>query len=231
MDALFSGKKALIVGGTSGIGLSIARELEREGALVSIVGRTAVSGMDVSLLDLNLSQNCVKVLEMAGVCDILVVARGPFMQATLDETTPEAWESLVFSNLVFPGQLVSAALPSMRSNHWGRILLFGGTRTDRIRGFRTNAAYAAAKTGLSSLVLSVAEEYAKEGITCNALCPGFVDSPLLDSTERIRLQQKSPGATLISVREVTETALFLIKSAAINGTVLRIDRGWAPSFV
>jgi len=182
-------------------------------------------------LDLDFVENREKVLELAGMCDILIVVRGPFYQALLDETPPDVWESIVYANLVFPGQLVSAALPRMREQRWGRVLLFGGTRTDRIRGFRTNAAYAAAKTGLSSLVLSVAEQYAPEGITCNAICPGFVDSAGINAELRNRLKKKSPGSTLITEEEVAKAAEYLLCSPSVNGTILRIDRGWSPGFI
>ncbi len=231
MDLPFSGKTALIVGASSGIGLAVARAVQRRGARIRGVGRHDVTGIDMTLLDLNKRENCEKVLEMTDGCDILVVVRGPFFHEALDRTPPAIWESLVFANLVFPGQLVSAALPHMRRMAWGRILLFGGTRTDRVRGFRTNAAYAAAKTGLSSLVLSVAQQYSSEGITCNALCPGFVDSAGMDSDLRSELQLKSPGGQLVSEKELTEAALFLLESSPVTGTVLRVDRGWSPAFI
>ena len=75
----------------------------------------------------------------------------------------DEWLTQSYANFAFPGMLVSAVLPHMCASGWGRILLFGGTRTDSVRGFRTNAAYAAAKTGLSSLVKSVALDYALQG--------------------------------------------------------------------
>ena len=227
----FSGQTALVVGSSSGIGLAVSRTLLGLGATVCGVGRHSVPDIESTTLDLDNRSSCQKVLEMAVCCDILVVVRGPFYQASLEETPSDVWESLVYANLTFPGQLVSTVLPYMREKHWGRILLFGGTRTDRIRGFRTNAAYAAAKTGISSLVLSVAQQYASEGITCNALCPGFVDSDELDPVKRGELKSKSPGSVLVSEKEIAAAAEFLLKNPSINGTILRIDRGWSPSFI
>ena len=231
MDLPFSEKTALIVGASSGIGLAVARSLQQAGALIRGVGRHAVAGMDMTLLNLDEKESCEKVLEMAAGCDILVVVRGPFFQETLDHTPSGMWESLVYANLVFPGQLVSAALPGMCRKEWGRILLFGGTRTDRVRGFRTNAAYAAAKTGLSSLILSTAQGYASRGITCNGICPGFVDCGAYTTEKRRSLEQKSPLSKLVDEGEIVSAAEFLLKNPSINGTIVRVDQGWSPSFI
>lgn len=231
MDLPFSGKTAVIVGATSGIGLAVAERAGALGARVQCIGRHPVSGMDVSLLDLDKPQNREAALEMARECDILVVVRGPFVQEPLDSTDPSVWESLVTANLIFPGQLVSASLPRMCRNGWGRILLFGGTRTDRVRGFRTNAAYAAAKTGLSSLVLSTAQGYASRGITCNGICPGFVDSGMHDTEMRRELERLSPLSKLVEEHDIASTSEFLLKTPSINGTIVRVDYGWSPSFI
>lgn len=231
MDLPFSEKTALVVGASSGMGLAIAERLQHMGAQVRCVGRHAIPEMDVTVLDLDMPENRNQVLEMAEDCNILVAVRGPFVQEPLDSTSPVTWESLVTANLTFPGQLVSAALPSMCRKQWGRILLFGGTRTDRIRGFRTNAAYAAAKTGLSSLVLSAAQGYAAQGITCNAICPGFVNSGHHEPEQRRELQQKSPGLNLVGEKDIADAAEFLLKNPSINGTIVRVDRGWSPSFI
>ena len=108
---------------------------------------------------------------------------------------------------------------------------FGGTRTDRVRGFRTNAAYAAAKTGLSSLILSTAQGYASRGITCNGICPGFVDSGAYTTEKRRSLEQKSPLSKLVDEGEIVSAAEFLLKNPSINGTIVRVDQGWSPSFI
>mgnify|MGYP000918751515 CR=1 FL=1 len=138
---------------------------------------------------------------------------------------------IVYANLVFPGILVSAVLPHMADRGWGRILLLGGTRTDIVRGFRTNAAYAAAKTGLSSLVKSVALDYASRGITCNAICPGFVDTEYMDDAERETQASKNPDGKLVSVGEIADSALFLLEKSVYNGTILPVDKGWTPALI
>lgn len=135
---------------------------------------------------------------------------------------------MAMKNLAFPGALVSAVLPHMIASRWGRILLFGGTRTDTIRGFATNAAYAAAKTALSTLAKSVAMAYASSGITCNVICPGFVDSPKVDSVAKQALAAKTPDGILISPADIAELAMMLLKNGLYNGTVVTADKGWNP---
>ncbi len=219
------------------MGASLARSLAAEGAEVTVLGRrspeTPPFPPEVSLreLDFMLQENRDKVLELARKADILCYLWGPFLQKPLDETGAQEWDFMAFANLAFPGSLVSAALPSMRAAGWGRILLFGGTRTDEVRGFFTNPAYGAVKTGLSSLAKSVALSYAREGITCNVLCPGFVESGRHDAQTAAALAEKMPDGLLIREEEVAEAAVFLLRGALFNGISLRIDKGWEPKFI
>jgi 3-hydroxybutyrate dehydrogenase len=228
MENVFRGKKAVVVGGTGGIGRAISESLLREGASVCTFGRHPVSGAETVNVDLDNPENRIIVIDMVRESDILCVVRGPFLQKPLHETTPAEWESIAFSNLVFPGMLVSSALAHMRASRWGRILLFGGTRTDEIRGFETNAAYAAAKTGLASLSKSVALAYARDGVTCNAVCPGFVDTEYLDFGLKDALKRRIPDGKLIRVDEIAELALFLMKNPLYNGVIVPADKGWSP---
>jgi len=228
---VFHGKKAVVVGGSGGIGRAITASLLNEGADVCIIGRNPVPGTESLALELDYPENRIIVIEKAREADILCVVRGPFLQKPLHETAPGEWDFMASSNLAFPGSLVSAALPHMCGNEWGRILLFGGTRTDSIRGFRTNAAYAAAKTGLASLAKSVALDYASRGVACNVICPGFVDTEYLESGEKKVLAGKNPDKKLISVDEIAELALFLMKNALYNGVIVPADKGWSPTLV
>jgi NAD(P)-dependent dehydrogenase (short-subunit alcohol dehydrogenase family) len=110
-------------------------------------------------------------LPSLGRIDILAVALGPFLRASLAETGAADWERLALLDLALPGALASALLPAMAARGWGRILLFGGTRTDGIRAYSSNAAYAAAKTGLGVLAKSLAVEGAPAGVGCVLVCP------------------------------------------------------------
>jgi 3-hydroxybutyrate dehydrogenase len=234
METVFSGKRAVIVGGTGGIGRGVTNALVANGADALAIGRRPAEdslGFRALSLDLDDQSNRGAVIAESREADILCVVRGPFLQKSLAETTDEEWISLCYANLALPGMLVSAALPRMVSRGWGRILLFGGTRTDSIRGFRTNAAYAAAKTGLSSLVKSLALEYAAKGVTCNAICPGFVDTEYLSPIVKDELSKKSPNGRLIRVEDVVELAICLMEKCVYNGNVVPIDSGWAPFLV
>jgi 3-hydroxybutyrate dehydrogenase len=234
MQNIFAGKKAVVVGGSGGIGRAVSSVFSREGATVLSIGRhpaSVNSGIESRILDLDDPANRDVVMDVVRGCDILCVVRGPFLQKSLADTNADEWTSIVYANLTFPGLLVSAALPRMCANRWGRILLFGGTRTDAIRGFKTNAAYAAAKTGLSSLVKSVALSYAGSGVVCNALCPGFTDTEYIGSERKISLSKKSPDGKLLLIEEIAETAFFLTKNANFNGVAVPFDKGWAPEFI
>jgi len=237
VDHSVAGKKTLIIGGSGGIGRQLSLELASRGADLTIHGRTdspgfrqlcAQTGAKSLVFPLDSSTKRV-ILEKATECtDILCVAWGPFLSRKLHDTTAAEWENVVSDNLILPGQLVSAVLPGMMARGWGRILLFGGTRTDAVRGFSSNPAYGAAKTALSSLTRSVAEHYGRFGITCNLICPGFVDTEYLTDVQRRELAAKNPDGTLISVKEIVSAAVCLVESPSCNGVLLPVDRGWTP---
>lgn len=230
------GKTALVVGGTSGIGYHLAKELLHESVSVVVQGRHASERVAdlcrhgkaaVLLCDLK-GSSCLKELcTYAASSDILCIAYGPFLQKPLDVTTKQEWQDTVYANLTLPGMLVSTALPCMKARHWGRVLVFGGTETHVLRGFRTNAVYGAAKIGLMSLVKSVSMEYASYGITANALCPGFTDSGLLSAQLRKAWAEKNPDGKLIAPESIAKAALFLLKDGAYNGVMMPIDKGWS----
>ncbi len=231
MSGVFSGKKAYVVGGTGGIGRAIGVALALAGASVVAIGRRSLPDMETLCADLDDPQERERVFEVVRSADILCVARGPFLQRGLADMSFDEWQNIVSANLAFPGSLVSSALPHMIASSWGRILLFGGTRTDAVRGFRTNAAYASAKTGLASLVKSVALEYAGCGVTANLICPGFVDTEYLNLTDRNALKAKNPDGKLIPAEQIAELALFLLKNDTFNGAIVAADKGWEPSFI
>ena len=247
-ENFFSGKKALIVGGTGGIGRTLSLALAKSGASLFIHGSKAgekadslaeeilkISGEKPKIIAQNLLSSSFselessEVLESARKCDILCVSFGPFVQKSIHETNLSDWEKAALYDYALPGLLLSAALPNMMKNHFGRILLFGGTGTSHRKEFSTNAAYAGAKSGLNVLVSSVASEYGIYGITCNAICPGFVETEYLSESQKTELKAKMPLGRMISPSSVAESALFLLKNADINGATFRLDAGWSPT--
>lgn len=168
-------------------------------------------------------------LEQVKSADIICVCFGPFLQKPLHCMTPEEWTAVTAFNFMLPGMLVSTVLPHMIKAQWGRILLFGGTRTDFINGFRTNAAYAAAKTGICSLVKSVALNYASMGITANAILPGFTNTEYLEDSQKKALEEKMPLKELISIENISDAGFFLLTQKQMNGVLLPVDGGWSPS--
>ena len=236
MDKSFVNKKALVVGGTSGIGSYIAQALLREGAFVTIQGKNSSTQQQTGkvpphsqtmVCDLDDESGLDMLIEKARAIDILCVANGPFLQNPLDAVTVDEWIRTIYANLTLPGILVSAAVSHMKQEKWGRILLFGGTETHVLRGFKTNAVYGAAKTGIMSLVRSISMSYAPFGITANAVCPGFTDTPRLTPEQRSLWSKKNPDGALLAPDSIVAAALFLLKNSACNGVLLPVDKGWS----
>lgn len=239
-----AGRKALVLGGSGGIGAAVALALAGRGAELLIHGGRSEQALEASLSaaraaapgkasvegflqPLDGPRDLASLLPRLGSPDILVCALGPFHQAPLHETGPETWESLCLLNLALPGALASALLPGMRKAHWGRFLFFGGTRTDAIRAYSTNAAYASAKTGLGVLVKSLAAEYGGEGIGAYLLCPGFVDTEFLGPELRKSLAAKAPGGRLIPPKAIGEFAASLLAAdpPLASGSIIDLDGG------
>jgi NAD(P)-dependent dehydrogenase (short-subunit alcohol dehydrogenase family) len=238
------GKRALVMGGTGGIGRELARLLFSLGADIVVHGRSEArikgclrafaaefpgSPSRASGLAYEFSSgnwiDFPALREDFPAIDILIPAFGPFLQKPLAETLPGDWFHMAALNLALPGALVSAVLPGMLRRGYGRILLLGGTKTDEIRGFSTNPAYAAAKTGLGVLSKSVAMAAAGRDVFCLTVCPGYVDTEYLDEATRERLRARSPGEKLMSPAAFAQDALFLALSGAENGSIRRMDGG------
>ena len=222
-DLDFNGKKALVIGGTSSIGLSLAVQLNELGASVTVTGRNPPrKNSDVlGFIQLDFEKDGIECLEKDPVrsllceCDVLAVTYGPFIQKPLHQTSTDDWKKLALHDFALPGVALSLALPGMMERNFGRVLFFGGTRTDKIRSYKTNAVYAAAKTALDVIVKSTAEHYAQYGITCNAICPGFT--------------RNAPSPEyLIPEEEMASQALRLLSTPDSNGQILRVDKNWEP---
>lgn len=255
MEGIFLGKRALVVGGSGGIGRAVALELAGRGAAVTITGGNSRERLEETLAELNSparagpagrpadkaahtgflcriggpegllpEEAAAFILKKTGSPDILVLAWGAFKKIPLPETGGGDWRLLVESNLLFPGIMVSLVLSPMIQNRWGRILLFGGTKTAEIRGFSDTAAYAAAKTALGSLAKSAAKSAGGAGVTCNVICPGLVPTEYTSPEERAWYQKHNSGAAL-TTELVARAALALLENPAINGTTLPVDGG------
>lgn len=255
-----AGRRALVVGGSGGIGAALAAALAARGADLLIhggssrerlaaavtraeeagrgalgdeasgrapAGASARPSVESLLLPLERPSDLVDRLPGLGRVDILAVAFGPFVRKALHETGAADWERLALLDLALPGALASALIPAMAARGYGRILFFGGTRTDAIRAYSSNAAYAAAKTGLAVLAKSIAAEYSQAGIGAFVLCPGFVDTEYLGEGQRAELRSKAPGGRLIEAEEIAEFAASLVAAepCIASGAVVALDGG------
>jgi Short-chain dehydrogenases of various substrate specificities len=240
----FDGRRALVIGGSGGIGAAVSRELALRGAglvvhggssdrLASLVDELQSAGTEAEalLMPLEASPAAIERLVQAvldlGPLDILVLAYGPFLRKSLAETTAADWARLALLDLALPGALACALLPRMAERGWGRILLFGGTRTDGIRAYSSNAAYAAAKTGLSVLAKSLAAEGADRGVGSVLVCPGLVETEYLGAPERAALASRAPGGRLLSPAAVAAAAggLIAAEPCVASGALVTLDAG------
>ncbi len=243
----FFDKTALVIGGSGGIGAAVCRELAKKNCSLIVHGghesdafnrhiadlstsvsvKPLVQSFDIGFAKKFFSSPIIKAVQSA---DIICICFGPFLQQKLHEMDVNCWQKMIEMNLLLPGLVVSSALPGMIEKKWGRFLFFGGTRTDRVNAFGTNAAYAAAKTAVSSLVRSTALEYAKDGITCNAVFPGFTKTEYMDEKLCGSLAKKMPQKRLIKTTEIALSAVHLLENPMINGALVNIDGGWDPAF-
>ena len=239
MQKPFLGRKALVVGGSGGIGKAVALGLAAKGAEMTIHGGSSGERLDGTLRAIRESGGkadgfllrvdsplaAEKIFALSPPPDILVCAWGPFRQGSIETLDGDFWQSMGGYNLVFPGILVSIFLKGMMERNWGRILLFGGTNTDTIRGFTTSAAYSAAKTGLGVIAKSAAKTAGASGVTCNVLCPGLTDTEYTLEGMRRYNREKSPGGKPLNTEQIALAALAILENPCINGAVIPADQG------
>ena len=250
------GKTAVVTGSNSGIGLGIARALAGAGAdvvLNSFTDREEDHALAAALAaefgvaaryvraDMSKGEECRALVEQAGACDILVNNAGIQHVAPVDRFPVEKWDAIIAINLSSAFHTTAAALPAMRARGWGRIVNIASAHGLTASPFKS--AYIAAKHGVVGLSKTVALETAGQGITCNAICPGYVLTPLVEAQipdqmkthgmDRERVVRevmlaRQPSRQFATVEQVGGTVVFLCSPAAdqITGTTISVDGGW-----
>jgi len=249
-------KHALVTGSNSGIGLGIAVELARAGADVTLNSCTdctedhalaerlaAEHGVRCRYLAADLADGgqCRALVERAGPVDILVNNAGIQHVAPVESFPVEKWDAVLAINLSAAFHTTAAALPGMRERGWGRIVNVASAHGLTASPFKV--AYVAAKHGLVGLTRTVALETAEEDITANAICPGYVLTPLVENQIPATMEEygmereqvirdvmlaRQPSKKFATVEQIGGTAVFLCSAAAdqITGTTISVDGGW-----
>jgi len=233
----FESKVALVTGGRSGIGQAIARRLRDEGAHVFTAQRSEDSEFDsiiADFTDLDCPARIVsEVIEKAGKLDVLINNAGMMQEASVELMQVDEWQRILTVNLTAPFLMIKAALPHLREQS-GSIV-----NTGSIEGLGSNpghAAYCASKAGLHGLTRAVAVDHSSEGIRCNAIAPGWIDTDLnIDFIEemddpdvfRREIGKIHPVGRTGAPEEVAALAAFLAapESAFITGQIYIVDGG------
>ncbi|MEE2860502.1 MAG: 3-hydroxybutyrate dehydrogenase [Paracoccus sp. (in: a-proteobacteria)] len=255
-EKFLKGKTAIVTGSNSGIGLGVAHRLARAGADVVLNSFTdsdqdhqlardmaAEHGVDVRYVkaDMSTGDECRALVEAAGACDILVNNAGIQHVAAIPDFPVEKWNAIIAINLSSAFHTTAAALPMMRKAGWGRVINIASAHGLTASPYKS--AYVAAKHGIVGLTKVTGLETAREPITCNAICPGYVLTPLVEAQipdtmekygmgreeviEKVLLERQ-PSKDFATTEQLGDTAVFLCSDAAaqITGTTISVDGGW-----
>jgi NAD(P)-dependent dehydrogenase (short-subunit alcohol dehydrogenase family) len=251
-----SGRVALVTGAGRGIGRAVAVALAGSGHRVALTARHADQltgtatlcppGMAMTvpadITDPDAADTVFgAVEERFGPVEILVANAGTAVSGPLVKITDDEWQRQLDLNLTAPFRCVRRAVPAMRAAGWGRIVVVASVAAKE--GAPYIAAYTASKHGVLGLVRAAAAELADTGITVNALCPGFVDTPMTDESvariaertgrgdadARAALAARQPSGRLITPGEVAAGVLFCVANAGVNGQGINIDGGAVQS--
>jgi 3-hydroxybutyrate dehydrogenase len=257
---MLKGKSAVITGSTSGIGLAVATALAARGANILLNGfgdpaeikalrarlarehgvRVEYHGADMSK-PAEIAEMMEHAVAVLGAVDILVNNAGIQFVSPIEEFPPEKWEAIIAINLVALFHTIRHAVPGMKKRKWGRIINIASAHALVASPFKS--AYVAAKHGVAGLTKTVALETAIFGITVNAICPGYVRTPLVEKqipdTAKARgiseeavvrdvLLAAQPTKQFVTVEQVAALACFLASddAASITGAIQSIDGGW-----
>ena len=260
---MLSGKTAIVSGSNSGIGLAIAEALAADGANIVVNSFTDGSadhaiatrlakehGVEAVYLKADMSKGaeCRDLVERTvarfGGVDILVNNAGIQHVSPIEDFPFEKWDAIIAINLTAAFHTTAVALPHMKAAGWGRIVNIASAHG--LRASPNKSAYVAAKHGIVGLTKTVALEAAGLGVTCNAVCPGFVLTPLVETqiTDRMAelgldrettirdvILEKQPSKQFATVEQIAAATAFLASDAAaqITGTTLSIDGGWTAA--
>jgi 3-hydroxybutyrate dehydrogenase len=250
------GKRAIVTGSTSGIGLAIARSLAGAGADVVLnsftdaesdralaAGIAAEFGVAARYIraDMSKPDECRALVAQAGGCDILVNNAGIQHVARIEEFPVAQWDRIIAINLSSAFHTTAAALPGMYAAGWGRVVNIASAHGLTASPYKS--AYVAAKHGVVGLTKTTALEAAGKGITANAICPGYVLTPLVEAQIPDQMKThgmdretvirevmliRQPSRQFATVEQMGGTAVFLCSPAAdqITGTAISVDGGW-----
>ena len=251
-----AGKLAVVTGSNSGIGLGVAEALAAAGADLVINSFTdrdedhALAkdlsdrhGVEVRYVaaDMSKAADCRALIAAAGRCDILINNAGIQHVAPIDEFPQDKWDAILAINLSSAFHTTAAALPLMRKAGWGRVVNVASAHGLTASPFKS--AYVVAKHGVVGLTKVTALETAGEGITCNAICPGYVLTPIVEAqipdqmkTHKMSREDviakvmlsRQPSGQFATVEQIGGTAVFLCSDTAaqITGTTISVDGGW-----
>jgi NAD(P)-dependent dehydrogenase (short-subunit alcohol dehydrogenase family) len=255
LTASQAGRVCLVAGASRGIGAAVALALSREGHRVALLGRDRATldevgaGLPGPSLTVPADVTDADAVEAAfsrieqewGPVEVLVCNAGAGTAAAIVDTSDSDWARMLELNLTAPFRLMRRALPSMTGSGWGRIVVIASVVAKR--GEAQVAAYTASKHGVLGLVRAAAAELARSGVTVNAVCPGYVDTPMTDATveaiaarsgrgqddARAALARRQPIGRLIEPEEVAEAVRFCLANAAVTGQGINVDGGSVQS--
>lgn len=245
-----NGKRALVTGSTSGIGLAVARSLREEGAEIVLNGfgePDAIAALCAELgarhiaADLTRRGEIEALMAGAGPIDVLVNNAGMQHVAPIEEFPVEKWDAIIALNLTAAFETCRLAVPHMKAAGWGRIIQVASAHSLTASPFK--AAYVAAKHGLAGLTKTLALELATHNVTANCISPGYVWTPLVENqipdTMKARgmsreevieqvLLVRQPTRKFVQPADIGAMAVFLCRDEAnnINGANLSMDGGW-----